>query len=130
MGFSINSSLLFILSDHIFNLLIQSLDLLLLRFTLTLQLRYLIRHLRLPLLRHQRFSHPKRNRRLVQTLIRHDRLLDLVSDPDEEESSLGAVDCDLSDELVEALGVELFSDGADAGFSGLSALDSLFELFL
>lgn len=46
--------------------------------------------------------------------------LDLVADSNEEETTFGAVNSDLSDELVEALGEKLLSDGADASLPGLS----------
>jgi hypothetical protein len=48
---------------------------------------------------------------------------DFISDSDKKESSFGAIDGDLSDQLIEALGVEFFSDWADTSVSGLSALE-------
>jgi hypothetical protein len=43
----------------------------------------------------------------------------LVSDPHQQQSSFGAVDCDLPDDFVKNLAVELLPDGADSGPFGL-----------
>jgi len=50
--------------------------------------------------------------------------LDLIPYSDEKESSFSAVDGDLSDQFIEALGEELFSVWANTGLTGLTALDS------
>ena len=43
----------------------------------------------------------------------------LVPDPHQQQSSFGAVDCDLPDDFVENLTVELLPDGTDSGPFGL-----------
>lgn len=55
---------------------------------------------------------------------------DLVSDSDEEKTSFGAIDGYLSDEFIEALTVELLSDGTYACLSGLALLESFIEFLL
>ena len=54
----------------------------------------------------------------------------LVPDPEEEETSLDAVDGALPDDLVEALRVQLASHLADSRLSGLPLLQFLIQLFL
>ena len=46
--------------------------------------------------------------------------LDFVTDTHEQETTLSTVDCDLSDKLIEALGEELFTEGAEASLTGLT----------
>lgn len=55
---------------------------------------------------------------LVQPLVCLYLVPVLVSDPHQEEPSLPAVDGDLPDDFIEALVVELLSDGADANLFG------------
>ena len=82
------------------------------------------------LFRFQSFSNPECNAGFVQSLIGHQRHLELVPDPQHEEASLHTVDGGLSDELVEALGVELPPDLADPRLPGLSLLQLLVQLLL
>ena len=82
------------------------------------------------LLGHQSFSHAISDGRFVECLISLNSHFYFVSDSDQEESSFGAVNSDLPDQLVEALGVKLLSDWADAGLSGLSGLKFLVEVVL
>lgn len=55
---------------------------------------------------------------------------DLVSHSHQKQAPFSAIDGNLPDELVETLGIELFSDGADASFSGLPLLESLIQFLL
>ena len=48
----------------------------------------------------------------------------------QQQTALGAVDCDLTDELVEALRVELLAHGADPGLARLALQQTLVELLL
>ena len=54
----------------------------------------------------------------------------LVPDPEQEQAPLRAVDGALADQLVEALGVQLAPDLADASLTGLALLKLLVQLFL
>ena len=56
--------------------------------------------------------------------------LDLISDTDEEEASLSAVDSDLADELIEALSEQLFTEGANSSFSCLASLQGGIKIVL
>jgi hypothetical protein len=54
----------------------------------------------------------------------------LVTDSHQQQPPLCAVNRDLPDEFVEALGVQLLSDGADAGFAGLALLQPFVKFLL
>lgn len=66
-----------------------------------------------PLLGLELFPHGEGEGGLVEHLVGVDGHVELVPDPHEEDSPFGAVDGDLADDLVVALLVELFADGAD-----------------
>ena len=81
------------------------------------------------------FPHPEGDAGLVEGLIGLDGHPDLIPDSHywknekffiekvtKQKASLGTVDGDLPDQLIEALGVELLSLGADSGLPGLSSL--------
>ena len=87
-------------------------------------------HLVFLLLSHQSLAHAVRNGRLVQRLVGLHSHLDLVADSHQQEASLGAVDGDLADELIEALRVQLLANGADASLAGLSSLQGFVEAVL
>merc|ERR1719356_1079425 len=70
-------------------------------------------------------ARPEGHAALVERLVGRDRHADLVADPQQEEPTLGAVDRHLADELVEALGVELLADRADARLPGLALHQAL-----
>ena len=79
---------------------------------------------------HQRLPHTVGDRRIVKALVRCQLLSELVAHSDEEEASLGAVDCDLSDHLVEALLIQRLSHGTDAAVPCLALLQPLIEQVL
>ena len=87
-------------------------------------------HLVFLLLSHQSLAHAVRDGRLVQRLVGLHGHLDLVADSHQQEASLGAVDGDLTDELIEALRVQLLANGADASLAGLSSLQGFVEAVL
>mmetsp|Transcript_3180 Transcript_3180/g.14223 ORF Transcript_3180/g.14223 Transcript_3180/m.14223 type:complete len:283 (-) Transcript_3180:41-889(-) len=84
----------------------------------------------LTLLPAQRLAHAERHGRFVQRLIGGDGHASLVPHAKQEEAALGAVDCHLADELVEALRVELLAHGADAGLARLPRLQLGVQLLL
>jgi len=122
--------LLFILADLVSNFLLELLDLLGL-FLICLFERFDGRvHVVLALLSHKGFPHAISDRALVKGLISLDSHLDFVTNTDQKETSFGAVDGDLTDQLIEALRVEFFANRANAGLSCLALLKLLFELIL
>ena len=82
------------------------------------------------MLGHEGLAHTVGNRTLVQCLVCLNGHLDLVSDAHEEEATLGAVDGDLSDELIEDLREELFTEWADASLASRLFLKSIIEILL
>ena len=116
--------------DNIINLLLKSVDLLFKFIAGILQLLNGRLHLILLLLSHESLSHSISNGTFVQCLVCLDCHLYLVSDSDQQESSLCAVDGDLSDEFVEALRVQLLPHGADSCFPRLPSLQPLLQFVL
>ena len=87
-----------------------------------LETRQLKQLLSFALLSLQCFTHAIRHRAFVERLVRLDSHFDLVSHADEQETSLCAIYCRLSYQLVEGLRVELFSDRANTGLPRLTFL--------
>ena len=76
------------------------------------------------------FQELNRGLSLVAYLVGLDSHPHFVSYSNKEESSVGAVDRDLSDLLIEALCVEFFPYRADSSFPGLAGLESVVQLAL
>ena len=125
-SFSFYSSL----SNHLFNLVLLVSDLLIILLAGILEISDVLLGLILGLLSHERFAHAVGNGTLVEGLVGLDSHLDLVTNTDKKEAPLGAVDGDLTNELVEALSEKLLTEWADAGLSSLSLLDILIKLLL
>lgn len=71
------------------------------------------------LLRLQLFPHREGQRALVEGFVCADGHVELVPHSHKQDSSLGRIDGDLSDDLVEALLVQLLADGTNARVSAL-----------
>jgi hypothetical protein len=70
------------------------------------------------------------NRTLVQIFVCFYLISILVAHPDQQQSSLPTVYCDLPDCLVEALVEELLSDGAKADLACLAMYEPLLQLLV
>lgn len=122
---------------NLVDLMLQLVHLSLKFSALCLQSVDFVLHLLLLLFRLQCLPHSISNRRFIKCLVGLNCLTkrakyhsNLVSDSNQEESSFGAVNGNLSDQLIEALRVELLSNGTDSCLSGLSLLQSLVQLLL
>ncbi len=91
---------------------------------------YHVLHFSFPMLSHESLPHTESNAALVQSLVGRYRHADLVPHPEKEKPSLRTIDGYLPDQLVEALRVELLSDGADASFTSLPLLKFLIQILL
>lgn len=119
-----------LLFQQLQNLVFQAVYVVLILMADLLERANLVPLLRLGLLSLHGLAHTVGNRGLVQSLVRQDRHFNFVANAHKQEASFCAVDGHLSDNFVKALGVEVFSDRADARFSGLALLQLLVELLL
>ena len=94
------------------------------------KVRDVLAHFVLALLGHECFTHTISDGALVKSLIGLDGHFDLITDTDEEETSLSTVDGDLSDKFIEALSEKLLTEGANTSFTRLCSLDGSIELIL
>lgn len=123
-------SLLLVPLDDVDDLLVQA-GYLVLKLVIGLsQLGDIGLHFVLLLLRHQCFPHAVGDGGLIECLVGLNCHFDLVTDSNQKEAPLGTVNCDLSNKLVEALGVQLLTDWADTSLSRLSRLKFLVEIVL
>ena len=73
----------------------------------------LLLHLSFPLLRNQRLLHPIRYRAIIQPSQRLFNHAEFISHSHEEIASFSTIDCDLTDNFIEALCVDFLPDRAD-----------------
>ena len=73
-------------------------------------------------------SHCESHRALIEGLVCGNGHLDLITDSQEEEATLGLIECHLSDYLIKALREKLLADGADATLASLTLHKLLIEL--
>ena len=118
-------SLLLIKLFYIDFLLLEVIELFFKLFALIGQLRFSVGSKASSLFSHQSMPHSICNRAVVQALVGMELLPELVSDPDQQEASLSAVDCYLADYLVEALLEERLSYRAYADHAGAADFQSL-----
>ena len=114
--------LLLVALDGLVDVQVESLDLLGQALALLLELADRVLHIVLLLLSHEGFAHAVGDRTFVERLVGLDGHLDFVTHTHKQESAFGALDRNLTDQLVEALGVEFFSNRADASLSCLAGL--------
>ena len=67
---------------------------------------------------------------LVECLVSLNCHFYFISHSDKQKASLCTVNCDLSNQFIKGLRVELLSDGANTSFTGLTFLQLFIELFL
>lgn len=94
------------------------------------KLLYFFFELGFSLLRLKLFTHSKSYGTLVESLVSSDRHLEFVSDSKKKDTSLWAVDGDLSNNLIETLRMKFLSNRTDAGLPRLSSQYSFIKQFL
>ena len=75
------------------------------------------------LLGHECLTNAVRDATLVKRLVGCDGHASLVPNTEQQQTSLGTVDGDLSNQLIETLGVELFADGTNTCLTCLTGLE-------
>ena len=130
MGSLLPLALLLVTLDGLVDVDIEALDLLGQALAFLLQLSNLILHVVLALLSHEGLAHTISDGAFIKSLVGLNRHLYLVTDTYQQETTFGALNGDLADQLVEALSVEFLTDGAYAGLAGLACLQTLVQLIL
>ena len=130
MGLLFSEAVLLIALYDVVNVLFEVLDVVGMLIASILQMLDISVHFVFSLLCHECLSHSVGDGTFIEGLVSLDGHFNLISDSDKEESSLGTLNSDLTDQFVEALSEEFFTDGADPGFSRLSALEQLVQFVL
>ena len=95
--------------------------------TFGLELSNALLKVRLAVLSLELLAHGEGNTGLVKSLVGSDGHLNLIAHSEQEETTLGFGEGHLSDNLIEALAEEFFSNGADATLTGLALHQLLIE---
>ena len=130
MSFSFSVNIFFFLFNNIDDFLVLSCNFVFKFIACLSKLGDISLHLIFLLFGHEGFSHSVCNWTFVQSLISLDSHLYFISDSNKKESSLGTVDGNLSNQLIKALRVKLFSNWADTSVSGLSWLKFMVQVIL
>ena len=123
--------IIFLITSH--NLIIlrfKLLDLFLRLTTLAFQLSDRLYHSILVTSRLQCLSHTEGDRTFIQGLVVRQKHLVLVTDTYEQETALGTVNCDLSDQFVKNLFEKIFAHLADTMLSSVLLVESVLQLLL
>jgi len=120
VGLLVLETLLFIFPLHFLDLVLETPDLTRQFVASVFKCLDLCLHLVLALLTHKGFAHTESDAGLVKLLVSincHDKLVTAFH---KKEASLSTVNRDLSDDFIEALSIELFTNWADTGCTGTS----------
>ena len=123
--------IIFLITSH--NLIIlrfKLLDLFLRLTTLAFQLSDRLNHSILVTSRLQCLSHTEGDRTFIQGLVVRQKHLVLVTDTYEQETALGTVNSDLTDQFVENLFEKIFAYLADTMLSSVLLVESVLQLLL
>ena len=123
--------IIFLITSH--NLIIlrfKLLDLFLRLTTLAFQLSDRLNHSILVTSRLQCLSHTEGDRTFIQGLVVRQKHLVLVTDTYEQETALGTVNSDLTDQFVENLFEKIFAHLADTMLSSVLLVESVLQLLL
>ena len=123
--------IIFLITSH--NLIIlrfKLLDLFLRLTTLAFQLSDRLNHSILVTSRLQCLSHTEGDRTFIQGLVVRQKHLVLVTDTYEQETALGTVNSDLTDQFVKNLFEKIFAHLADTMLSSVLLVESVLQLLL
>ena len=95
-----------------------------------LEVRDVLLNVGFVLLSAQSFAHAIGNWTLIEGLVRLNCHLDLVTYTHQQETTLGTVDGNLTDQLIKALGKKFLTEWADTGLASTALLDIGIELIL